>query len=100
LVKTSTNKNDDNQIITILRKMSTKQIKQCNKSEVSSSVSEDVDDDTSSTDVGDVDDVSDGCATDNPNSIACKLNKTLSKLEFPQADDKIDTTDSNRCLDK
>jgi hypothetical protein len=33
LVKTSTNKNDDNQIITILRKMSTKQIKQCNKSE-------------------------------------------------------------------
>lgn len=33
LVKTSTNKNDDNQIITILRKMSTKQIKQYNKSE-------------------------------------------------------------------
>ena len=33
LVKTSTNKNDDNQIITILRKMSTKQIKPCNKSE-------------------------------------------------------------------
>ena len=33
MVKTSSNRTDNNQIITILRKISTKQIKQCNKSE-------------------------------------------------------------------
>ena len=33
MVKTSYNRTDNNQIITILRKISTKQIKQCNKSE-------------------------------------------------------------------
>ena len=73
---------------------------QCNKSEVASSISEDVDDDTSNSEVYDVHDVSDVCINDNPESITCKLNSILSKLEFQPADDKVDTTDINRRLDK
>lgn len=77
--------------------------KQSNKSEVASSISEDVeisdcDDDISNSAC---DDVSDVCVTDNPNSITGKLNTILSKLEeYPHADNKVDTTDINERLDK
>ena len=55
-----------------------KKTKLSNNSEVASSISADVDDDTSNSDVGDVDDVSDVCASDNPNSITCELKPILS----------------------
>ena len=75
--------------------------KHSNKSEAASSISEEDDEDTSNSEAGDVDDVIDVCAIDNPNSITCKLDTILSKLEeCPRADDKVDTTDINRRLDK
>ena len=61
-----------------------------NKSEVASSISEDAEDNTSNSDIGDVDNASEIGAADNPNSSTCKLNTTLSKSEeFPHTNERL-----------
>ena len=66
------------------------------KSEVASSISED-DEETSNSEAGDdVDNSSEIGAADNPNSITCKLNTILSKLEeLPQQPGEVESTEIN-----
>ena len=72
------------------------------KSEVASSISEEADDNTSNSEAGDdVDNSSEIGAADNPNSITCKLNTILSRLEeLPQQTERVESTEINNRLDK
>ena len=72
-----------------------------NKYEVASSISEDADDNTSNSDIGDVDNASEIGAADNPNSITCKLNTIVSRLEeLPQQTENVESVEISNRFDK